>query len=185
MNLQNKPPTIKTDHLILRPYVPGDAASIKHNVSQMDIAATTINLPHPYPDGAAEDWIKTQAEDFKKGTQVQFAIVLASDDQFIGGIGLKIEPRHLRGELGYWIRKAYWKNGYCTEAAKAMLKYGFLTHGLNRIHATFMNHNLASGRVLQKIGMKREGLLRQYYERFGSFRDMEMYSILSNEYHAD
>ena len=177
-------PTIKTDRLILRPYVLADAPSLKRLIGEKDVAATTINIPHPYPDQGADDWIKIQAEDFLKGTQLQFAITTNGD--LIGGIGFdQLEIRHARGGIGYWIGKPYWNNGYCTEAAKTVLKFGFLTLGFNRIHATCMVNNIGSSRVLQKIGMKKEGVLRQYYKRWGTYRDMEMYSILKGEYNGD
>jgi ribosomal-protein-alanine N-acetyltransferase len=105
----------------------------------------------------AEEWISTHQEKFERGELVNFAIVLRNDDMLIGAIGLVINQQHENAELGYWIGKPYWGNGYCTEAAKAVLHYGFTVLGLNRIYASHMSRNPASGRVMEKIGMKYEG----------------------------
>ena len=97
----------------------------------------------------------------------------------IGGIGLKkIDVRHRSAELGYWVSKPYWSRGYGTDAARAVVSHGFEQLDLNRIDATCMTRNPASAHVLQKAGMKREGILRQHYERWGVFEDMETWAIL-------
>ena len=87
-----------------------------------------------------------------------------------------------RGELAYWIGVPYWNNGYCTEAAEAVLRYGFLNRGLNRIHASYFSQNSASGRVLEKLGMIHEGTQRQHVMKWGVFIDMELMAILRVEW---
>jgi RimJ/RimL family protein N-acetyltransferase len=113
---------------------------------------------------------------------VTLAVVLADTDSLIGAVGLVLNGAHNSAELGYWIGLPYWNNGYATEAARAVLRYGFQTLGLNRIQARYMTKNPASGRVMEKIGMIREGVLRQSLYRFGEFEDAAMYSILQDEY---
>jgi RimJ/RimL family protein N-acetyltransferase len=174
-------PALKTDRLLLRPFILADALVVQLLAGDRDIASNTLNIPHPYEDGMAEEWISTHQEKFKRSEAVNFAIVLRNDDGLIGAIGLVINQRYERAELGYWIGKPYWGNGYCTEAAKAVLHYGFTVLGLNRIHATHMSRNPASGRVMEKIGMKYEGCLRQHAKRWGLFEDLKMYAILRSE----
>jgi RimJ/RimL family protein N-acetyltransferase len=114
---------------------------------------------------------------------VQFAITHREKGFLIGGIGLNnINKEHENAELGYWIGKPYWGKGYCTEAARTVLKYGFEVMRLNRIHANHYTRNPASGRVMQKIGMKHEGHLRQHVKKWGKFEDSEVYGILRSEY---
>jgi RimJ/RimL family protein N-acetyltransferase len=101
----------------------------------------------------------------------------------MGTIGLNnIFQEYQRAELGYWIGKPYWRKGYCTEAAEAVLRYGFQVLGLNRVYATHMTRNPRSGRVMQKIGMKHEGQMRQAWKRWNKFEDVEMYAVLKSEY---
>ncbi|MFU8772395.1 MAG: GNAT family N-acetyltransferase [Anaerolineales bacterium] len=78
--------------------------------------------------------------------------------------------------------KPYWKQGYCTEAAKEVIRYSFEQLGLNRVQARHMTKNPASGRVMQKVGMQYEGTLRQSLLRWETFEDAAMYSILRDEF---
>ena len=150
-------PTLTTERLLLRPFVLADAPDAQRLAGDKQIASTTT-LPHPYEDGMAEEWIGTHQELFEKGELANFAIVLATfapntfaPNALIGAIGLHISQQHERAELGYWIGVPYWKQGYCTEAARAVLRYGFETRGLNRIGARHLARNPASGRVIEKL----------------------------------
>jgi [ribosomal protein S5]-alanine N-acetyltransferase len=175
-------PTLTTERLILGPFTLQDAPAVKDLAGEREIAATTANIPHPYEDGMAEEWINTHQDAFDKGESVTFAIVRKADKQLIGAIGVHIYPINQLAEMGYWIGKPYWKQGYCTEAAAEVIRYSFEQLGLNRIQARHMTKNPASGRVMQKIGMKYEGTLRQSILRWEKFEDAAMYSILRNEF---
>jgi RimJ/RimL family protein N-acetyltransferase len=85
----------------------------------------------------------------------------------LGAINLRLELPHQRGELGYWIGEPYWGRGYATEAVSALIRYGFDTVGLNRIYARHLARNPASGRVMAKAGMQREGAQRQHVLKSG------------------
>lgn len=176
-------PRLKTKRLILKPFILDDAPDVQRLAGDRAIAATTTNIPHPYEDGAAEAWIATHQDEFDDGMTVTLAITLKEDNSLIGAIGLNIRKEHENGELGYWVGKPYWNQGYCTEAAEAVLEYGFRILNLNRIYATYMNDNPPSGRVMEKIGMKYEGRLRQHMKKWGKFKDLKIYSILKDEYY--
>ena len=175
-------PTIKTERLVLRPFSLDDAPELQRLIGDRDVASTTAAIPHPYEDGMAEEWIGRRQESFEKGEMVNFAITHRQDGFLIGGIGLVIDKQSERAEIGYWIGKPYWGHGYGTESAQAVLSYGFEALGLNRIHAGHFRRNPASGKVLQKIGMKREGCQRQHFKKWGNFEDIERYGILRSEY---
>ena len=174
-------PSLETARLLLRPFALTDAAAVRHLAGDPEIAATTLNVPHPYEDGMAEKWIATHQERFEKGELVNFAITLRADEILVGAIGLHLTPPHGRAELGYWIGKPFWGQGYCTEAAEAVVRYGFEVTGLNRIEAHHFTRNPASGRVLQKLGMRHEGRLRQHVKKWDAFEDVELYAILEND----
>jgi len=175
-------PKIETKRLTLRMYSLNDAPELQRLIGDRDIALTTINIPHPYEDGMAEQWIQTAKGKFEKGEAVHFAIVHRAQHFFIGGIGLTVDKQNEVAELGYWIGKPHWNQGYCTEAAQAVLRYGFEVLGLNRIQARHFTRNPVSGRVMQKIGMKQEGHLRQAVKKWGKFEDWESYGILRSEW---
>lgn len=121
----------------------------------------------------------------KAGRGVTFAITQRDNGELVGSIGLVIFEKHHSGELGYWIGKPYWNNGYCTEASLAILDYGFETRKLHRIHAKCYVRNPASGRVMQKIGMQHEGTLRHHLLKWDVYEDVEAYAILEDEYRAN
>ena len=178
-------PTLHTDRLILRPFTLDDAPDVQRLAGDRAIASTTLVIPHPYPDGAAEEWIATHAPTFEKGDGVNLAVTLKDGGDLIGAIGLMINGEHQRAEIGYWIGKPYWGNGYCAEAAGAMLNFGFNTLNLNRIFAHHFNRNQASGRVMRKIGMTREGRSPQHFRKWDSFEDITHYGILRRDYETD
>ncbi len=175
-------PTLSTERLILRPFHLGDAPRVQELAGEKAIASTTLNIPHPYEDGMAEDWIETHAEAFEKGESVTFAIVLKQENALIGAVGLDVNAAHDRAELGYWIGVPYWNNGYASEAARAVLEYGFVERKLNRIYASHLTRNPASGRVMRKIGMTHEASFREHVKKWGEFEDLEMYGILRDEF---
>ena len=161
-----------------------DAPEIQRLAEDRDIAATTSDGEIPEP-GMAEQWIRMRQARLRKGESFDFAIVHREQGVIIGTIGLGMEYKKDESmQLGYWLGKIYWNQGYCTEAAKAVLKYGFEVLELHRIFSRHFQRNQASARVLQKIGMKYEGTLRQAFKKWGKFEDIELYGILRSEYLA-
>ena len=99
-------------------------------------------------------------------------------------MGLQINQQYASAELGYWIGQSFWRQGYCTEAARAVLGYGFELLELNRVYASYLTRNPASGRVMQKIGMAYEGCLRQHIKKWDVFEDLALYGILRSDWAA-
>ena len=89
-----------------------------------------------------------------------------------------IDTEHCQAELGFWIWVECWGKGFAAEAGRAVIDYRFLELPLNRIHAHHMVRNPASGRVLEKLGLKREGLLRQRVRKWSVFEDVILMAIL-------
>ncbi|NWG16704.1 MAG: GNAT family N-acetyltransferase [Chloroflexi bacterium] len=175
-------PALETERLLLRQLEMADAPAIQELAGHPAIAATTLSIPHPYPDGAAEAWIRGTHESFERGEDYVFAIIRKSSGVFLGTIRLGIQTEHQRGELGYWIGKPYWGQGYATEAVSRVIRFGFLERQLNRIHASYFTTNPASARVMQKAGMKYEGILRQHIRKNGELIDLGLYGLLRSEY---
>ena len=182
--MAKRPPQLQTQRLLLRALRLADAPRVQRLAGDRAVATTTLRIPHPCEDGVAEQWIYEQQRRYQSGQEVSFAIVLRSRICLIGSIGLRLNPQHCRGELGYWIGKPYWNRGYATEAAEAILRYGFETLGLRRICAYHFRRNPASRRVLEKIGMIHEATLRQHILKWGMFEDLGGYGILRSEYAA-
>jgi len=175
-------PTLKTERLILRPCVASDAEAIERLVSDIEIARHTLNIPHPYPQGGAADWIARHAGAFEKNEEIVFAIVTRSGE-LVGAIGL-VPKKHDVAELGYWIGVPYWNRGYASEAARAVVAFAFDELSFHRVEAAHFSRNPASGRVMQKIGMRHEGTLRQAVKKWNEYLDTEMYAVLRGEWPA-
>ena len=180
----NSRPTLDTSRLRLRPFELSDAAEVQRLAGARAIADTTLAIPHPYEDGVAETWISTHQENFDGGKGVNFAITRKSDVALIGAIGLMNIAAGHQAELGYWIGEPYWSQGFCTEAAQAVLDYAFQRLDLIRVHAHHLSRNPASGRVMQKIGMTHEGCQRSHVIKWGRPEDIEIYGILKQDWQA-
>jgi RimJ/RimL family protein N-acetyltransferase len=150
-------PRLETERLLLRPFTLSDARDVQCLAGNKAIANTTLNIPHPYEDGMAAAWISSHQPGFEAGEHAAFAITLKPSGKLIGAISLKIDAAMQMAELGYWVGEPFWGTGYSTEAARRIVEYGFTELDLRRIHAIHLERNPASGRVLQKIGMSREG----------------------------
>jgi len=171
---------LKTERLVLRPFELSDAKIVQQKAGDKDIADTTLNIPHPYPDGLAEEWISIHQPKFEAGELINYAIILKETGELIGAVGLRVEKKFNHAELGYWIDKNLWGNGYCTEAARALVEYGFNKYGLHKIFAEHLKRNPASGKVMQKLGMKKEGLLKEHVIKWNKYEDVLVYGILKD-----
>ena len=136
--------SFETERLLLRPFMPSDAAAVQLLAGNYEVAKTTLSLPHPYPDGAAELWIDFRRDAAKQGHGYTFAITNKENDFLLGSISLNITSEHRRAELGYWLGTPHWGNGYTTEAAARILQFGFNELNLNKIYAAAMVKNPAS-----------------------------------------
>jgi [ribosomal protein S5]-alanine N-acetyltransferase len=165
-------PVLETDRLFLRPFALTDAQEVQRLCGDFDIADTTLNIPHPYPDGAAEEFISTHPAKYEKHEGVVFALTLKKDGRLIGAMGLHDANRFHRAEIGYWIAKPFWNQGYATEAGKAVVEFGFTQWSLHKIVGTYLSRNPASGCVMKKIGLVQEGLLRDHVTKWDRYEDI-------------
>lgn len=180
--MTQKLPTITTERLVLRPFALSDAADVQRLAGEWAVADTTSHIPHPYPDGAAEHWIDSHVERFAQREILTLAVTLRATGELLGAISLRLHDSDNRAELGYWIGVPYWNRGYCSEAARALIAYGFEHMGLHRVYAFHFVRNPASGRVMQKAGMTYEGTLRQHVKKWERYEDLATYGILRSEY---
>jgi [ribosomal protein S5]-alanine N-acetyltransferase len=118
--------------------------------------------------------------------QYHLGIVWNASGELIGSTRLGVSsPSHRGGDIGYGMRRDLWGRGITTEAAGMLLDFGFRTLGLHRISAVHHPDNVGSGRVMQKLGMRFEGRLRDHMYSHGEWRDSLAYAILDDEWSAD
>lgn len=179
--MMNHSPTIETKRLVLRPFAISDSDRVKELAGDRKIYETTLNLPHPYEDGMAEKWISSQQAQFYNGKGVNLAVTLKQSGELIGSIGLGASERHKRAELGYWIGVPYWGKGYCTEASRAIIAYGFRSLPYHKITSRHLEGNPASGKVMGRSGMKKEGTLTDEVFKDGRFHTIVVYGLINSE----
>lgn len=145
--------TITTDLLALRPFTRDDAPDVSRLAGEWDVAKTTALMPHPYPPGAAENWIATHAALWEAGEDYTLAICSKSSGELLGAISLRVDEGR-EGNLGYWVGKPYWGKGYATEAVRCMLALAFDHLQLPKVWAIHLATNGASGKVMANNGMR-------------------------------
>jgi ribosomal-protein-alanine N-acetyltransferase len=177
-------PQLTTQRLLLRAFGLADVPRLVALAGDYEVAKNTLNIPHPYREEDAWRWVQLTQENYELQTGYAFALELRATGEFIGGMGLTVERRFDRAEVGYWLGQPYWGQGLASEALAAVLRFGFEELELNKIYATHIPENPASGRVMQKNGMVQEGLLAQHTKRDGRYFDLHQYRLTRAEFAA-
>ncbi|MDQ1232540.1 ribosomal-protein-alanine N-acetyltransferase [Paenibacillus sp. SORGH_AS306] len=173
---------LETQRLLIREIQHSDWEAI-HTYTQLpEVTQYTAWGPNTEADTKAyvEEAIAQQQQSSRQ--DYEFAICLKDEGVLMGGIGIHVH--NTNAEIGYVLNPDYQGNGYVTEAARAILAYGFETLDVHRIYATCRPANIASEKVMQKIGMTCEGIMREHWYYKGEFHDSSLYSILAKEYTA-
>lgn len=170
--------TITTKRLVLRMFQKSDAAAVTELCNNYNIYKNTLYLPYPYSIECALSWIEHHLEHFNANKSYEFAITDKETGKLYGAIGLSNNQRFHNGEIAYWIGEEFWGNGYATEAAKAILDFAFNQKQYHKVYARHFNSNPASGRVIQKIGMIKEGVLIDHVMKENRYEDLVYYGII-------
>jgi len=178
----NSFPELTTTRLKLRKIESGDIPSIIKYANNKHISSNVLNVPHPYTAEDAIFWMNFALQGFKNKERFVFAITLKESNEFIGGIGIHTDSRHNTAEIGYWLGEPFWNKGIMTEAAKAVLEFGFETLNLNKIYATHFTDNTASGKVLINNGMIKEAELKEQYKVNDMYKSVFQYRLTKQEY---
>lgn len=173
---------LHTPRLFLRPFHETDGPAIHAYASDPEVVVHMEWGPNTLEETLffLQDRLQKQTPDEKR--DFPFAIILKADNQVVGNCHLFVEhPDTREAWIGYVLNRSYWGQGIMTEAAWAVLAFGFGELNLHRIYATCSPKNIGSQRVLEKIGMTREGHLRQHKWMKGQWRDSYLYAILEGE----
>lgn len=175
--------TLVTERLTLREFVAGDWPAVLHY--QSDPRYTALGYWRERDAESVRDFVGRflDAQRRQPRDVYQLAVVRTAGGQLIGNCGVRINDRTLReGNIGYELDPDHWGRGYATEAARAILAYGFAELRLHRIWAECLAHNAASARVLDKLGLRVEGRLREQAFVHDEWRDNLLYAILDHEW---
>ena len=175
-------PELTTPRLVLRPFVPADVDDIFEYAKDPEWAEYLLDsVPQPYTRRSAEEFIASRMT--APPAELSWAIVLRGTG--IGGIVLRVDPKHETGEIDYALAKSHWGQGLIPEAAAAVVDWAFRERRLARISSQADVRNRRSWRVMEKLGMRREGVSRSRRKdpRPGYPRiDMAFYGLLRKEW---
>jgi len=170
---------VRTGRLVLRDLEEADCRAVHRYASDpeviryMDWGPNTEEETKKFVQRASEG----QREQPRKNYEL--AIILKEDGQLIGGCSIHVSDSNNReGWIGYCLSRHFWRQGYATETAKALLRFGFDQLGLHRIFSLCDPENLASAHVLEKVGMEQEGRFRERKFRKGKWHDELSYAII-------
>lgn len=174
------PEVIETERLRLRAWRVGDADDVFAYAQDPEWSRYLRTLPRPYLRDDADKFIARQ---LLLDPLRHPAWAVEHQGRVIGGINVRFDFEHLLGEIGYSIAPAHWNKGICTEAARAVVDAAFTSHAdLNRLHARADAQNTASQRVMDKVGMTKEGVLRMSKVEGGEAIDEAWFAILRTEW---
>jgi len=170
--------------ILIRPYQKEDAKpcfdAILESMDELMPWMFWCNAGLTYPE--IEGWVESRPDAWLDDTGYEFVIVDSHQGTFIGNCGLvHIDFQNRMAELGYWIRTSQTRKEYATQASQLALKFAFEVLRLNRVEIIVETKNTNSQRVAEKLGAKKEGLMRQRLHIHGTFRDAFLYSILGED----
>ena len=181
MSMPLPTPSLHTARLRLRAFEDADANDLFALHTNAHVLRYWDAPPWSEPE-RAEQFITACRHMTQEGTGARLAVDRASDGVFIGWCSLnRWNPEYRSASLGYCFNDAAWGHGYATEAAHAVLHWAFDTLDLNRVQAETDTRNLASARVLEKLGFAREGTLREDCIVNGEVSDSWVYGLLRDE----
>ena len=175
-------PILETQRLILRPLKMRDAHDLYAYARDPEVSRHVLWDAHESV-WQSRQYLRAALRQYRRGLPGSFAITLRQSGRMIGTIGFMwVNTDHRSAEVGYSLARDYWNQGIMTEALGELIRYGFRSLNLNRIEAQHETENPASGAVMRKCGMRREGTLRQRLLNKGRFVDVELYAILRRDF---
>lgn len=185
MNMrQSDFPTLESERLILRPLIPEDTDFIFKHFSDPQVNQYLLDNPPVADYAEAEEIVQFYLEPEGKSYN-RWGLMRKSDQRLIGTCGYhRWEKRYFRAEIGYDLSPDFWGKGYMREALSAAIGYGLERMYLNRIDALVYVDNMPSSGLLQRLGFKEEGILRDYFYLNGQFYDHYLFALLKSEWEA-
>lgn len=176
MTRELRPALLKTERLLLRPFVQTDVDDVYAFANDEEWARYTLpGIPSPYERSDAEAFV-ARALALTWAEEPTWAIVL--DQRAIGAVAITVDAAANRGEFGYNVARPHWGRGYTTEAARAALDYAFYVCALDLVEARTDARNIGSWRVMEKLGMARIALEEgARTDRTGALVDEVRYAI--------
>ncbi len=174
---------IETERLIIRQFKDEDYKRVYEVCNDYELAKTTLGMPIPYTEEDAKHFIEKSKQRIAENKSYDLAVCFKNEpNKVVGCVSLVgINPVARRAEMGYWTARELWGKGIATEAACAIIKFGFEKLNLHSIMARHFKNNPASGKVMQKCGMTYIGTMRDNEFRLNEFHDVVYYELLESD----
>jgi RimJ/RimL family protein N-acetyltransferase len=167
---------LRDGDLVLRPWTVDDVPAIVEGCNDSEIARWIPTIPHPYTEEDARAFLRGEA------TPAHEAMAVELGARVVGGIGIGLSSSGYRASIGYWIAASARGQGICTRALRLLTRYAFEDLQLPSVQLVTDPDNIASQRVAEKVGFRREGVLRAHLRHpDGRIRDSVMFSLLPGE----
>ncbi|MBP1967671.1 GNAT family N-acetyltransferase [Paenibacillus aceris] len=175
-------PILETERFVLRQIKQDDSKEIFQYFS-MDEVTKFYDLESFTNIEQAEDLIRRWNQRFENNQGIRWGITLRSESRVIGTCGFHgWAKNHCKIEIGYELSPEYWRQGFMTEVILKINEFGFNNLGLNRIEAFVEPENMESRRVLEKVGFREEGILKEHFYWRSRFVDTVIYALLKKDY---
>lgn len=183
--LHHVPLPLQTERLVLREVQPEDRRDVHRYASDPEVVKYMAWGPNTEEESRAHVAARSSAPAQSPRISWELVLELKSTSRVIGGCGIRVHSAVNRdADIGYVLHRDYWGQGLVTEAASAIIEVGFSTLRMHRIWATTDPENLRSIRVLERLGMRLEGRLREHLWCKQRWRDSALYSVLEYEWAA-
>lgn len=175
-------PTLETERLILRRIAMRDAKDIFTYSRDPEVARHVLWTAQK-DVGEARDYCRFMMRRYRNDLPSSWGVIEKKTGRLVGTIGyMDYSEDNATVEVGYSLARWMWNGGYMTEALRRVIAYTFEAMEINRIEAQHELDNPASGRVMLKCGMRKEGELRQRLYNKGRYVDVALYAILREDY---
>ena len=178
----NKFPTLKSNLVRLRQLRHKDIQTMAPLVTK-HVVRYLVHVPFPYEIEDARRFVNKSRRNFRLKKERTFAIELVGNGSLVGVISLqKIDRNNKNAQISYWIGKNYWNLGIATESINLLIRYAFWVLRLHKVYANVLATNRASIRVLEKNGLKKEGVLKHSVYKDDKFHDVVLYYKLNRRF---
>ncbi len=175
-------PQLETGRLLLRRLVSSDVKDLFEVASEPEVTRYITWETHRNLDDTRR-FIQVVHDWYERQEVLYWGVVRKSDLKLIGTCGIfEWVVRDARAELSYTLGQPYWGQGYATEIAGALIRFGFEVLQLNRLEGRCLRENVSSAHVMEKARLSLDGILRQQLYLKGAYRDLKVYSLLRQEW---
>lgn len=174
-------PTLRAADLQLRPLLAADAEQLVPLLRDPAVAEPYVLPRYPWSVATARAEIAAMPASFEASRRLDLGIVPVAEGRVVGEISLGFAPAHDRAEIGFWVGRPWWGRGYARASIGLLLDWAFAERRLHRVTARTLGDNQRAARLLDALGFRREGLLREHQYHWGRFRDVALWGLLASD----